>query len=525
MDKSTYHSLPKRKKGNKARILVLAFFMLIQVIFLLYIFYTLNMFALTTYLFTYFITAFIALNIALDRRKASYKIAWITVLFIIPIFGLFCYLMWGYPHHPAKLKKRIPIISDITIPLFRWNPQVRNELEEKHPDMLRCMTHLNNAGFPVYSNTEVKYFSLGDNLFPALFEDMKKAQKNIFIEYFIISEGHLLDETLSILEEKAKEGVEIKILYDDFGSISTLSRKTISKIKKSNIEIEPFNKVVPIINNFYLNYRNHQKICIIDGNIAYTGGINLADEYANLVDAYGHWKDSGIRIEGDAVWSMTIMFLQMWQYASGKQDMLHYKNNLFDYAPAFTPSDKASGFVQPFCSGPCNDTAINTAENIYIRLINSAKKYVYITTPYLVLDSELQSALIIASQSGVDVRIITPGIPDKKNVYDVTNSHYGVLLEAGVRIYEYSPGFIHSKNLVCDGLYAAVGTINMDFRSFFLHFENAVWLLDTKCIADIEKDFIDTLDLCREIQLNDWNNRPLTQKIKQYFLKFFSPLL
>lgn len=525
MDSTSDYNKPRRRKGNYSRLIISAIFVLFQIVFLIWAFFSLNIFALTSYIIIQFLTAMTALNIVVDKRKASYKIAWITVLIIIPIFGLICYLMWGQPRQSKVLKRRIPIISEMTIPLYKWNPQTRSRLVEQYPEMERRMVHLNKAGFPIYENTATKYFATGDEYFTALFNDIKKAEKFIFLEYFIVSSGNILDELMEILSEKARDGVEIKLLYDDMGCISTLPKNFPARMKQYGIQAATFNKARPFVNNFYLNYRNHQKICVIDGNIAYTGGVNIADEYANLVEAFGHWKDSGIRLEGDAVWSMTIMFLQMWQYARDKNEMISYRDKLHEYAPKPPFHGEKAGFVQPFCNGPCNQTVNNTAEHMYMQMINSARNYIFITTPYLVLDNEMQTALIIAAQSGVDVRIITPSIPDKKYVYLVTNSHYGRLLEAGVKIYEYTPGFIHAKNLVTDDTSAIVGTINMDFRSFFLHYENAVWLCGTQSVSDIKSDFLQTLALSKQIEYNNWKKRPIFMKIKQRFLNFFSPML
>lgn len=525
MEGKPVSNLPKRRKGKKAKILICAIFLLVQAYFIFKALYELNAFALTSYIIVYFITIITALNLSLDNRKSSYKLAWITVLISIPIFGLVCYFMWGKPRQSKRLKRRIPLISEMTIPLYKWNPDYPEKLAATYPDGEKMMKHLNNNGFPVYGDTSTRYYRLGDDLFPELFEDIKHAKKFIFIEYFIVSEGQLLTELVNILEQKAREGVEIKILYDDFGCISTLPDNFVSDMKSKNIEAAPFNKVIPVLNNFYLNYRNHQKICVIDGNIAYTGGVNLADEYANLVEAFGHWKDTGIRLEGPGVWSMTIMFLQMWQYTKGSKIPGSLEEISATYAPDIFCENPAGGFVQPFCNGPCSQNINNTAEHVYLNVINSAKNYIYITTPYLVLDSEVQTSLIIAARSGVDVRIITPGIPDKKYVHLVTNSHYGKLLEAGVKIYEYTPGFIHSKSVVCDDYSCLVGTINMDFRSFFLHFENAVWMCGTSSVADVKSDFLETLDNCCEISLESWKKRPVFMKLKQRFLNFFSPLL
>lgn len=503
--------------------------MALQISLLVWGLYKMNFFLLSSIILLQFISSISVVKMVSARKNPSYKIAWIAVILLIPVLGFLLYLMWGRGSNPKKVKKQITTLSNMTIPLYKHNKYIEDKLADAYPNQQRPMNYLIKAGFPVYSGTFVSYFDLGDKFFPSLIEDMKKAEKFIFMEFFILSEGELWQQVLSVLKERAAAGVNIRILYDDFGCITCLPENFEKELRENGIQTAAFNKIRPVVNNFYMNYRSHQKICVIDGNIAYTGGVNLADEYINTVDAFGHWKDSGIRMAGDAVWSMSVMFLQMWEYATyNKKSRTAPNQDYTQYLPdeSFCSAvENASGFVQPFVDGPLTTPEETEAEYLYMQIINSAKKYIYITTPYLVPDNEMITALRLAARSGIDVRIITPGIPDKKYVYLVTNLYYGILLEAGVKIYEYLPGFIHAKNLVCDDEAGVVGTINMDFRSFYLHFENGVFMCGCDAVGQIKADFLETLKYCREIDLETWKKRPKSRKAAQTLLNLFAPLL
>lgn len=367
-------------------------------------------------------------------------------------------------------------------------------------------------------------------MFPDMMEEIRRAKKFVFIETFILSEGKLWDSLYELLCRKAEEGVDVRLLYDDFGSIFALPYKFGKLKSRKNLQVAEFNRFIPFISRIYVgNHRNHQKLCVVDGATAFTGGVNIADEYANLVEAYGHWKDSGMRLRGDAAWSMTVMFLQMWTYAHSrkrkeKEDFSRFYSPEARYAvEAAEPGTRSCAL--PLSDGPYGKVPNRPAEYLYLQMINNARKYIYISTPYLVIDNEMSTALCMAALAGVDVRIITPGIPDKKYVYHVTRYFYGRLLKAGVRIFEYSPGFIHAKNIVSDDETALVGTINFDFRSFYLHFEDAVWVCGGNTVADIRRDFDDTLAVSREIMLEEWEKRPWWYKVIQALLRLIAPLL
>ena len=348
-----------------------------------------------------------------------------------------------------------------------------------------------------------------------MIRDMKQAKRFIFIEYFIIDDGILWSTIYEVIKEKVREGVEVRVLYDDLGSIVTVPNHFVKQLENDGIKVTAFNPVHKYISRFYLNFRNHQKIVVIDGNIGYTGGANLADEYANLYEKHGHWKDTAIRLEGEAVWSLTVTFLQLWQSENLVEE------DYSKYRP--TTGIKGDGYYQPFSDSPVSRK--NIAEIMYRQVISSARKYVYITTPYLVIDDTMINELCLAALTGTDVRIITPKVYDKWYVYMVTCSNYRILLEAGVRIFEYTPGYMHAKMIISDDDNAIIGSINMDYRSFYLHFENGVWICGSPVIQDIKEDILRTMAQCEEIKLEKWNERPWYKKVGELFFRIFAPLL
>lgn len=525
-DKTQNPVRPKRRKANTVRLVTMIVMFVLQAAFLVWSLYFFNVFAISFYILFQIIGAMTAIRVMATNQNPSYKIAWISMILAIPFLGIVFYSIWGGARNPRRIKKRVPILEKTPIPPHEECEAVYQRLSHEYPFQAPTSRFLSLSGFPVYGNTATEYYDLGDTFFPALLESIRQAKKFIFLEFFIISKGQMWDELYAALCERAEAGVEIRVLYDDLGSMTTLDKSFASRMSRKNLQIAVFNPVKPFLSNFHINYRNHQKICIIDGDIGYTGGVNIADEYINLVDAFGHWKDSGIRLEGQGVWSMTVMFLQMWNYGKhiGKKDELAELAKYFPEPRKDVHEKDAPGFVQPICDGPL-DADNNPMEYLYMHMINNARKYIYITTPYLVLDNEMTTALCIAALSGVDVRIMTPGVPDKKYVYALTRSFYGRLLKAGVKIYEYEPGFLHAKNVVCDDEAALVGTVNMDFRSFYMHYENAVWTCGTPVVKELHKDFINTQALCREITYEAWQKRPRWYKILQSILNIFAPML
>lgn len=388
----------------------------------------------------------------------------------------------------------------------------------EYPESKLFAKFLYNAGFPVYQNTVCQYFPLGEDKFVQMFEDLRKAKDFIFMEYFILADGVIWQEVEDILIQKAHEGVDVRLLFDDFGSIIKAPNDVIKKLRSHGVKVYNFNPVLRYVSKLYINYRNHQKCCIIDGNLAYTGGTNLADEYANLYPRFGHWKDSAIRLEGDAVRGLTTMFLIMWESESNRQE--DYEK----YMPREKLYPNATGYFIPYWDSPLNNPN-NPAEDIYRSMINNAKDYLYICTPYFIVDDSMISDICRAAKSGVDVRIITPGIPDKWYAYVVTQSNYAKLMESDVKVFQYTPGFIHAKTVIADDFHAITGCVNFDYRSFHLHFENSVYICGDPVLKDIYDDFLEIFEDSELMDLETWRQRPFKQKAIEAFMRIFSTLL
>ncbi|MGI5891886.1 MAG: cardiolipin synthase, partial [Bacillota bacterium] len=374
------------------------------------------------------------------------------------------------------------------------------------------------SAFPVYKKTQTTYFKSGQELFESLKQELNKAKHYIFMEYFILEEGLMWNSILEILAQKAKDGLDVRLIYDDAGCIKTLPYKYNEKLEEMGIKCRVFNplKLYP---SFVDNNRDHKKITVIDGHTGFCGGSNLADEYINKKEKYGHWKDADLMLKGDAVWSLTVMFLQGW----------NFDGNLNEDCQALRPQQyheeiyKDDGYVQPFGDMPLDDEIVG--EFAYINIINKAQDYVYINTPYLIIDNEMITALTLAAKNGVDVRIVTPYIGDRWYVQMVTRSYYQQLIDDGVKIYEYTPGFIHSKTFISDDNTAIIGAINMDYRSFYLHFESTVWMYKAQAIGQLKNDYLDTLKLCHEITMEDCLSVKWYVRLVRSFLKILAPLM
>ena len=462
------------------------------------------------------ISVLAALAIVGSRMEPGYKIAWLLLILPFPVFGGVFFLMVGGGAVPKRTRRRMQGMLKKTAQVLRDDFKA-DDLLPLGGDAAGQANYLERrAACPAYTNTETEYFPLGDDAFPRMLEELEKAEKYIFLEYFIIQPGVFWDSILAILERKAAQGVEVRVMYDDMGCMFTLPRDYNEQMAARGIQCRVFNRFVPVM-SLRLNNRDHRKLMIIDGQVGFTGGINLADEYINQHERFGHWKDSVILLEGDAVWSMAVMFLSMWDHCCGWEEE-------FDrFRPAPSPARPWTGYVQPYTDTPLDQEPVG--QSVYLNMIAKARKYIYITTPYLVIDVATNTALCNAAKSGVDVRIITPHIPDKRYVFEVTRAHYPPLLKAGVKIYEYTPGFIHAKNFVVDDRFAVVGTVNLDYRSLFLHFEDGVWLCEAPCIHDIRADFEETLKVCERISLRKHRRlNPLVQLYRN-ILRVFAPLM
>ena len=478
---------------------------------------------LAVYLMRYSIYAYFVLELVsvitvftLVNNAESYKLSWIIIILVLPVAGLFLYFMWGRKRVNSRYFRRLRELDNQMMQSLKQDESVVHDLERQHPNKVQISRYLRKEGFPIYNNTKATYYKVGEDVLSAMLEDIKNAKKFVFMEYFIVSDGKVWSDILEELTKKAKEGVEIKLLFDDFGTLRINTHAFREDIKNRGIHMCIFNPIHRDMARMSFNYRNHKKITVIDGNIAYTGGFNLADEYANYIQRFGHWKDSGVRLYGEGAYSFTCFFLDMWRV--GQETEICNE----DYKPDVSVTE--SGYVQPFMGGPHRNPH-NPTEGVYTRMINKARDYIYITTPYLVLDQSMRDDLTSAAQSGVDVRIIVPRVYDKWYVYMVNVSNYGNLMEAGVHIYEYKPGFIHAKNVISDDECAICGTINTDYRSFYLHYECGVFLSELDAIKDMKEDFLKTLIQCEEMSLEKWVKRPIGNKIMQSALKILSPLL
>lgn len=443
------------------------------------------------------------------------KLTWLIIMMSAPVPGAM--LLWFTENdvgHRA-IKKRISELIDETRHTLTQDVELlsRPDLTDSATDAL-CRYISNSGCFPIYEHTQVKYFPIGEKKFESLMREIKKAKKFIFMEYFIIDEGEMWGSILKILAEKAKQGVDIRIMYDGMCEISTLSSDYPHLLSALGIKCKPFSPIHPFLSTHY-NYRDHRKILVIDGKVAYNGGVNLADEYVNLRSPHGHWKDTAVMLKGEAVQSFTLMFLQMWNLTEKEPKWDEFINQNIQR--------ENDGYVMPFSDCPLDSYKVG--ENVYLDILNRAKHYVYIMTPYLILDNELESALKYAAERGVDVRLILPGIPDKKIAYSLAKSYYKYLVEAGVKIYEYTPGFVHAKVFVSDGEKAVVGTINLDYRSLYHHFECATYMYKTSCIADIEKDFADTLSKCRRVTPETIKNEKIFYKLTGSVMRIAAPLM
>ncbi len=447
----------------------------------------------------------------------AYKIAWIVVIMAFPIFGICIYLLFGVNTLKKADMLRLARLERRNAP--KPDENISRTIENLSENAFSQAKYLENvASARAFDKTETKYYPLGDLLFPDLLETLRSAEKFIFLEYFIIEEGVMWNTILDILVEKAKAGVDVRVIYDDMGCMFTLSHKYPKILRALGIKCVVFRRVVPVLSSSF-NNRDHRKICVVDGKVAFTGGINLADEYINQKERFGHWLDCGIRLRGKAVASFTAMFISMWDYLTLKKT----KTEDFAAPVGYFDDIKSDGFVIPYTDSPCDEYQVG--EDVYLNMISQAKKYIYICTPYLAMGYQMISALKRSAQSGVDVRIMTPGIPDKPPVHSLSRSYYETLVSAGIKIYEYKPGFLHSKTFVCDDSLAVCGTINLDFRSLCLHHECAVWLYGSSAVADIKESFLSNVEKCEEITRTWCKKTPLYKKVFRLVLRLFSPLL
>lgn len=446
----------------------------------------------------------------------SVKLSWCIVIGILPIFGALLYffvrLEWGH-----RLEQKL---YDFTVkesaPYVHQRQDIMEKLQREDKSFHSIAAYLQNVGnFPIYGNTEVTYFPLGEDKFEQMLVQLEKAEKFIFMEYFIISKGYMWSRVLEILTRKAKEGVDVRVLYDGTCAVALLPYSYPKELQKLGIRCKMFSPIRPLVSTHY-NNRDHRKILVIDGQTAFTGGVNIEDCYINREERYGHWKDTAVMVHGEAAQGFTMLFLQMWNSTE--------KQRVYEpYLTAVKAQGDPEGYVIPYGDIPTDRE--NVGEMVYLNIINQAKDYVYIMTPYLILDYEMVTALRFAAKRGVDVRIILPHIPDKKYAFVLAKNHYRELTEAGVKIYEYTPGFVHAKVFLSDDIHGVVGTINLDYRSLYLHFECAAYLYKVSALADIHRDFQETMEKSQLITINDITKRSLLSRIAGAVLKVAAPLM
>lgn len=471
------------------------------------------------YLVTTFISALAVIVIVSSNSKSGYKIAWIITIMLFPIFGGLFYLMFGNRRIDQRMKRKMEQVRLHGQKSLSFSKPIVEELATLDLGAANQARYIqNNAAYPLYRHDFSKYYPIGEQVYEAMLEELRQAEHYIFMEYFIISEGIMWHSILEILTEKAQKGVDVRLIYDDLGCAFRLPPKYDQKLESMGIKVARFHPFTPTL-SAKQNNRDHRKMTIIDGHTGFTGGINLADEYINALDRFGHWKDSGFMLKGEAAWSQTVMFLTMWEYITGTFEDI----DLFRPHSLKQIATTHQGYIQPFSDNPFDGEAVG--ETVYLNIISRATKYIYIYSPYLILDVEMVNALSVAAKSGIDVRIMTPHRADKKIVHGVTRSYYGELLKNGVRIFEYEPGFMHSKAIVSDDKVAVIGSINLDYRSLYLHFENGVWLYDTPSVLEIRDDFLQTVKVCLEVDLGEYGNISLYRRFKWSVLRLIAPLL
>ena len=564
MDK-TYEKQASVKNGV-SRMIFAVISILAEVLVILFLVFSAGQKAGWIYTLFHFLGAVFVLRIYGSHKTASIRMTWMLVILLLPITGTLLYLLIGLNGHSLKMRKRYEDIDRILMPMLPENEDVAEKAKARDLRLGGIIEYIRRqAGYPVYQNTEVRYFDDGAKGFEAQKEDLAKAEKFIFMEYHAIEDAECWHEMLEVLVDRVKAGVEVRVFYDDMGSLGFINTDFVKRMEALGISCRVFNPFAPGL-NLFLNNRDHRKITVIDGKVGFTGGYNLANEYFHRTEPYGFWKDTSIRLEGDAVQSLTVTFLEMWNAVS------EYDKDDIDYVKYLAATDaervmkrrkkldaeKAEriekdkeagfekvkegvmrdekflampgafagsglGFVQPYADSPMDD--IHVGEDVYISMAESAQKYAWFITPYLIITDEMCHAFSLAARRGVDVRIITPGIPDKKIVYSVTRSYYNGLCRNGVRIFEFTPGFCHAKMSIADDLMATCGTINLDYRSLYHHFENGCLYADCDAVMETKKDFEETFAQCREVTEYYTYGRGAFLRFGQMLLRLAAPLM
>ena len=507
----------RKASGNAVmRAAFVAVSLLFQVGWLLLLILELNEYSAWISLATSLLSVAVVLKLNARTGDASMKMPWIMLILAFPVMGLSLYLLFVILGDPGVGKRLREVRQGMAGCIPSDSEAVMEKLEKEDLSAANHHRYLwKNGNWPVYENTKAVYFPEAVQAFEKMKEDLKQAEGFIFMEYFIVEDGSSFRELEEILVEKVRQGVDVRLMYDDIGSVGYVNMLFAKRLKDQGVRCYPFNPALPVL-NLFLNHRDHRKITVIDGKVGYTGGYNLADAYFDRVRPYGKWKDTGLRLEGEAVRSLTAAFLELWALQSReKEDYSHFLDVVYRV--------KGEGYVQPFSDDPLGTE--RAAENVYLNLISQARKQLYFMTPYLIITDELSRGLRLAAKRGVDVRIITPGVPDKKTVYAVTRSYYGGLIRDGVRIFEYTPGFCHAKQCLCDGRLLSIGTSNLDYRSLYHHFENNVLISGGPAVAAAAEDFEAVFCQCREVTGPDRGRKGRLLRVWQDILRLFAPLM
>ena len=495
---------------------VIALLLLMQVAFLFVVFGRLQRYSIYLSGTVSVLTASFLAYLLNTRSNPNVKLTWCIIIALAPVFGVLLYLFITFDVGHREEKRLLHRVERESARYMPEQSELMARLRETEPGFAPLATYAaRTAGYPVYENTAVTYFPQGEAKYEAMLRELETAEKFIFLEYFIVQEGEMWDGILDILARKVSEGVDVRVLYDGTCSLLRLPSSYPKKLRALGIQCKVFGPIRPFISTSY-NNRDHRKILVIDGKVGFTGGVNLADEYINRRELFGHWKDAAVMLRGDGVHSLTVMFLRHWN--AGARERVYEP-----YLSAPEPCPDAPGFVIPYGDSPMDDE--QTGELIYLDMLSTARDYVYIMTPYLILDNELFTALTFAAKRGVDVRVILPGTPDKKYANILAKSHYKDLLRAGVKIYEYAPGFIHSKVVLSDDTEAVVGTINLDYRSLYLNFECAAYLYKVPALGDILADFAQTFPHCRQVTMEDVKKQKFSTRLAGALLKLAAPLM
>lgn len=529
---------------SRTAIIVVA--LLLQLFVFFASFYWLKDYSTVVYAAFVLLGAVTVVHILNEENNASFKIAWIIPVLVIPVFGTVLYIYINLQPGTKRIHKKLTKIEDEIRPYLAQNEETVQELQEQSAGEKGIADYLYHAdNYPVYAGCKMKYYPIGEAKFADMIEQLKRAEHFIFMEYFIVTKSYMWNTILEILKEKAAQGVEVRMMYDGMCSLALLPYGYYKDLEKMGIQSIPFSQIRPVLST-YQNNRDHRKILIIDGKTVFTGGINLADEYINRIDRFGHWKDTAVMIQGKAVKSFTLLFLKMWHVAKGKDsipeeeiqkytvsvwenaqtgDMCTDMESMRNTAMQNTQDKKlhAGGYVIPYGDDPYGDERIG--KQVYIDILNRARKYVHIMTPYLILDDEMITALRYCAKRGVETVIIMPHIPDKIYAYLLARTYYKQLLKYGVKIYEYTPGFVHAKVFVSDDIRGCVGTINLDFRSLYLHFECGAYMYSNDVLHDVEQDFKETLKRCQEITKESCDKYPKGKMLVGKMLRLIAPLM